>query len=128
MPKKRQSTAETLSVEQKAFLHPAGDRLSRTTKHDSVAETADRRVSTFPTAGKSRREPTEQTRHSPAPVLCRRGQVLQSVSLRLRPEVARALRKAAAHRSVDYEEPFTQQGIAEQAIARWLEDRGFGLE
>lgn len=58
----------------------------------------------------------------------RRGQALQSVSLRLRPGVARALRKVAGERAVDYEEPFTQQGIAEEAIAKWLENHGYPVE
>ena len=58
----------------------------------------------------------------------RRGVTLQSVTLRFPPSVVRSLRKAACERSVDYEEPFTQQDIAEVAIRGWLEDHGYLAE
>ncbi|HUU95641.1 MAG TPA: hypothetical protein VM487_07865 [Phycisphaerae bacterium] len=76
----------------------------------------------------STRQPRKPDSTPTVPLPSRRGQVLHSVSLRLQPGAVRALRKAAGERSVDYEEPFTQQGIAEEAITRWLEDRGYSVE
>ncbi|MFH1417343.1 MAG: hypothetical protein ABII12_03545 [Planctomycetota bacterium] len=77
---------------------------------------------TTSTRQSGRPEPSPQIR-----LPSRRGQALQSVSLRFHPGVVRALRKAAGERSVDYEEPFTQQGIAEEAITRWLEGKGYSV-
>ncbi len=76
----------------------------------------------------STRQPRRPERSPEVRLPLRRGQALQSVSLRFHPGVVRALRKAAGERSVDYEEPFTQQGIAEEAITRWLEDQGYSVE
>lgn len=57
-----------------------------------------------------------------------RGRALRSVTLRMNPSLVRALRRAASERSLDFVEPFTQQAIAESALARWLQDEGYRLD
>ena len=128
MAKKRQSTTDTLTAEQNVFLHPDSNRLPRSTTQAPASRPDTPKVVKMPKHRTSTRQPR---RPEPRPQVCipsRRGQTLQSVSLRLHPGVVRALRKAAGERSVDYEEPFTQQGIAEEAIRRWLEDRAYSVE
>ena len=49
---------------------------------------------------------------------------LRSVTLRLTPDVAEHLRRASIKRSLDYEEPFTQQAITESALRDWLASHG----
>ena len=128
MGKKRQSTTETLTAEQRAFLHADRDeRPSLTTQTPAASPDATRVVKT-PKQTTSKHQPRKPEPRSQTCLPSRRGQVLQSVSLRLHPGIVRALRMAASERSVDYEEPFTQQGIAEEAITRWLEDQGYSTE
>lgn len=57
-------------------------------------------------------------------VTAKRGLALHSVTLRLSPAVVRALRRAAAERSLDYVEPFSQQAIVEAALREWLARNG----
>ena len=47
------------------------------------------------------------------------------VTVRLRPELAGALKRASLERELAGEEPFTQQEIVEQALEPWLRDEGF---
>ncbi len=47
------------------------------------------------------------------------------VTIRLRPEIAGALKRASLERELDGEELFTQQDIVEQALEPWLQQNGF---
>jgi hypothetical protein len=47
------------------------------------------------------------------------------VTIRLRPEVAGALKRASLERQLGGEELFTQQEIVEQALEPWLRDEGY---
>jgi hypothetical protein len=110
MPGTRRSVVETLSAEQKAFL--------------SGSECSDAgRASHGPIGADTPKATSEQC--PPSPTGQRRGEPLRSVTLRLRPDVVSALRRAAAERSLRYDEPFTQQAIAEAALAAWLSKLGY---
>ncbi len=47
---------------------------------------------------------------------------LVNLSVRIKPALARSLRLAAAERSVDRIEPYTQQAIVAEALAQWLKE------
>jgi hypothetical protein len=47
------------------------------------------------------------------------------VTVRLRPELAGALKRASLERQLAGEEPFSQQDIVEQAIEPWLRSNGY---
>ena len=47
------------------------------------------------------------------------------VTIRLKPEIAGALKRASLERELDGEEVFTQQDLVEQALAPWLRQVGF---
>ena len=47
------------------------------------------------------------------------------VTIRLRPEIAGALKRASLERQLSGEEPFTQQDIVEQALEPWLREEGY---
>lgn len=47
------------------------------------------------------------------------------VTVRLRPEIASALKRASLERQLAGEEVYTQQDIVEEAITPWLKSRGF---
>ena len=49
----------------------------------------------------------------------------QSVTLRLPLALVHVLRRAAAERSLEYAEPFTQQAIVESALLEWLRSAGY---
>ena len=49
----------------------------------------------------------------------------QSVTLRLSPEVARALAFASSARKLNREQPWSQQDITDDALRLWLEDNGY---
>lgn len=57
----------------------------------------------------------------------KRGLALHSVTLRLSTAAVRALRRVAAERSLDYEEPYSQQAIVEAALREWLTRNGIAL-
>lgn len=48
------------------------------------------------------------------------------MTLRLPLPLVYSLRRAAAERSLDYVEPFTQQAIVESALSEWLRSAGYG--
>lgn len=50
---------------------------------------------------------------------------LVSLTYRFRPEIATALRRAAAERKRSGQAPCTQQHIVEDALVRWLRDHGY---
>jgi hypothetical protein len=47
------------------------------------------------------------------------------VTVRLRPEIAGALKRASLERQLAGEELYTQQDIVEQALEPWLRDKGY---
>jgi hypothetical protein len=47
------------------------------------------------------------------------------VTIRLRPEIAGALKRASLERQLAGEELFTQQDIVEQALEPWLREEGY---
>lgn len=47
------------------------------------------------------------------------------VTVRLRPEIAGALKRASLERQLAGEELYTQQDIVEQALEPWLRDQGY---
>jgi len=47
------------------------------------------------------------------------------VTVRLRPELAVALKRASLERQLAGEELFTQQEIVEQALEPWLREEGY---
>ncbi|WP_345327660.1 hypothetical protein [Novipirellula rosea] len=47
------------------------------------------------------------------------------VTVRLRPEVAGALKRASLERELEGEQVFTQQDLVEQALEPWLKENGF---
>jgi hypothetical protein len=47
------------------------------------------------------------------------------LTIRFRPRIAGALKQAALERELAYKKPFTQQGIAEEALEMWLREAGF---
>lgn len=52
----------------------------------------------------------------------------QSVSVRLSEPLARVLRRASMERSLDYIEPFSQQGIVEAALWDWFQSNGYDID
>lgn len=111
MSANRQSALDRLNAEERAFL--------------GFTVSPDSHSVAIPTAPKS--GPASATSSPPKPTTAnlRRGQSLRSVTLRLTPETADALRRAAAERCLEYDEPFTQQSIAEAALCGWLGQRGY---
>ncbi|MGD8450892.1 MAG: hypothetical protein PVJ57_03660 [Phycisphaerae bacterium] len=112
MPNARRSALEQLSAEQREFLNDADGR---------------RAPSVTLTAGTQIRSAEAAPCHiGAAPTVANvHGQSLRSVTLRLTPATADALRRAAAQRGLRYEHPFTQQSIAEAAIRAWLARQGY---
>ncbi|MDZ4852075.1 MAG: hypothetical protein SGI77_22535 [Pirellulaceae bacterium] len=47
------------------------------------------------------------------------------VTIRLRPEIAGALKRASLERELDGEDVFTQQDLVENALEPWLKENGF---
>ena len=47
------------------------------------------------------------------------------ITVRLRPDIAGALKRASLERELDGEEVFTQQDLVEQALEPWLRREGF---
>jgi hypothetical protein len=47
------------------------------------------------------------------------------VTVRLRPEIAGALKRASLERQLAGEAPFTQQDLVEQALEPWLRTEGY---
>lgn len=47
------------------------------------------------------------------------------VTVRLRPEIAGALKRASLERQLEGEEVFTVQDLVEQALEPWLQDQGY---
>lgn len=73
-----------------------------------------------------RAEPKSQGRISRKPKPSKVQPVgLIPVTVRLRPEVAGALKRASLERQLTGEELFTQQEIVEQALEPWLRDEGY---
>ncbi len=114
MPTQRRSTLDALSAEQQAFLRretsPAGIVESCPPKQHSAAHSG----------AASRAGGNDHKRSRPM-----RGEPLRSVTLRLDPQVADALRRASSQRAIEYQEPYTQQAIADAALRDWLCRAGY---
>ena len=119
MSKNRRSTLAALTAEQQAFLRPqpAPFRAPHQTSclHDRPRPD---RATEGRGAGIA----------GPAAARKCRAQPLRSTTLRLTPELATLLRRASVERSLEYEEPFTQQGITEAALRDWLAAHGYPIE
>ena len=106
MPNKRKTSWESLTTDQQAFL------IGSTTSSDEPVQRSVRRdeavLRPSPAAD-------EATSHAPR----------QPVTLRLPLPLVRALRRAAAERSLDYDQPYTQQAIVESALDHWLRSAGY---
>lgn len=130
----RLNAVEILSQEQRCFLHGSDPDENEKTPNAKTKRGNRRREATVPGhIGRSAAQPDEQVRRTRTmaarqPAQSARGMALQSVTLRLNPQIARALRRAASERALDYVEPFTQQAIAEAAFLRWLTDEGYTIE
>ena len=130
----RLNAVEILSAEQRSFLHGSDPEENENTANAKAKRANRRGDATAPgNTARSVAHPDEQVRKTRimtaqklAPVA--RGMALQSVTLRLNPQIARALRRAACERALDYVEPFTQQAIAETALLRWLSDEGYATK
>ena len=127
----RLNAVEILSAEQRSFMHGTQPHEKQKTAN-AKKKTATRKKTARKTAAAAAcpdgqvRGTRIMTAQKLAPVA--RGMALQSVTLRLNPQIARALRRAACERALDYVEPFTQQVIAEAALLRWLSDEGYAIQ
>lgn len=123
MPAQRRSTLVALTSEQETFLKPPDVQ---------VLDPDNTVAAAFAT---SKQPPMEQApqrfaparKSRPASPAAKRGLALHSVTLRLSPAVVHAMRRAAAERSLDYVEPFSQQAIVESALREWLSRNGFAV-
>ncbi len=111
MPKNRRSVLATLTAEQEAFLRPEPEQRDVPAPNASHLPERETRVD-------------DAVRKEANTASTNRARPLRSVTLRLNPDVAVLLRRASIERSLDYEEPFTQQGITEHALRDWLASHG----
>lgn len=114
MQQQRRSALATLSMEEQQFLEngqleQGGGRLTEARPEPEI-----HRSSSIPTIDIS-------TSHART----HRATSLRSVTLRLHPEIAATLRRASIERSLDYDDPYTQQAIAEQALREWFTSNGY---
>ena len=112
MPKNRRSTLATLTAEQETFLRPA-QKPPEFMRPDPAPTPEPRARVDVPAGRETSAVPTGHARP------------LRSVTLRLTPDVAALLRRASIERSLEYQEPFTQQRITEDALRNWLSTRGY---
>jgi len=56
-----------------------------------------------------------------------KGGATQSVTIRLSRSSALALRRVSIQRSLDYQEPYSQQAIVEAALTAWLTHNGYSI-
>ena len=107
MPKNRRNALATLTAEQEAFLRPE----PKLRDVPALSVSRSREPQTRVDVAVTKEANTASTN---------RARSLRSVTLRLTPDVAEHLRRASIKRSLDYEEPFTQQAITESALRDWL--------
>ena len=128
MPHERRSTLDSLTAEQEEFL--AGSPVPAAKSFDRPAARAlnlappvppERHRASTVSAGDSRSE------ENGPPAVSGRPRAVRSITVRLRPDTAQALRKACAERGIDYIEPFTQQDIVEVALVEWLRANGYSI-
>jgi hypothetical protein len=74
-------------------------------------------VPDFIAAKSARQKPKKPNRFQPVGLI--------PVTVRLRPEIAGALKRASLERELAGEEMFTQQAIVEEALEPWLASEGF---
>ena len=113
MPGNRRTALMTLSAEERSFLKQEPAHEPELTVHETDRKDV-RGV-----------EKSFVPRANGANGSSGRAASLRSVTLRLHPDVAALLRRAAIERSLEYDEPYTQQGIAEQALRDWLTGKGY---
>ncbi len=90
------------------------------TKVQAVGESAEPSLQSTVTVSQSQRTAQKAKRKSrTVPV------GLIPVTVRLRPEVAGALKRASLERELDGEHLFTQQDLVENALEPWLKKNGF---
>ena len=133
MQEKRQTSRETLTGEQRAFLHPEIPIASPPALDVDTVAMGSSKFAVVPAnhaTPKLRAHSSNlygNTRRSVS--LPRRDRYpMQSVTLRLSALVAHGLRQASIERSLEYQEPYTQQAIAEAALSAWLERNGYVVE
>lgn len=119
MPEHRRSALATLTAEQQAFLkNEKSEALEVALPLNGIAD--------------PKTPPDESlgvTAMSASPMSpSERSRSLRSVTLRLHPEIAAQLRRVSIERSLDYEVPYTQQAIVEDALRNWLEAHGYTAE
>ena len=130
----RCNAVEILSSEQRSFLRGSDSDETERTANAKTKRGNRRREAINPgnmtrsAGGRSERVHTPRNIVASQPASLARGMARRSVTLRLDPQVVRALRRAASERALDYVEPFTQQAIAETAVLRWLTDEGYDIE
>lgn len=116
MSQQRRKSVDTLTSEQREFLG-AGVNVARTRTEAGPPR---------PPIGTTRTEQltrpgTESDSNTALITRSRRTRAARHpVTLRLSSDVAEELRQVSAIRSINYEEPWSQQGIVEDALRRWL--------
>ena len=75
----------------------------------------------LPSPAKRTARPAAPKRSDPSPLLAT---LLVPVTVRLRPEIASALKRASLQRQLNGVETFTQQDIVEEALSPWLRAEG----
>ena len=133
MPTARRTAIETLTNEEKSFLFPSIQPAALPSDSESNGRPTEPNRPRVRRAAKSTSHESPKTRssHLPSPsrkVKASRVTARQSVSVRLSEPLARVLRRASIERSLEYIEPFSQQGIVEAALSDWLRGNGYSID
>lgn len=105
-------TVRAFVTQQEKAERPVSTPLAEPTESQPVA--IDEPKSDSPKKAKPKRKPT---RLQPVGLI--------PVTVRLRPEVAGALKRASLERQLDGEEVFSQQDLVESALEPWLREEGY---
>ena len=97
--------------------------LNSITRNDSAGEEKERDAARVPSTIK--RPPESLTRSPKIKPTPFQPVGLIPVTIRLRPEIAGALKRASLVRQLNGEEVFTQQELVESALEPWLVDEGY---
>ena len=113
------------AVNQYAGADPEQVRAFITQESKPVASIVKDEAETKPTA-----EPERELHATPRKLAKRKPSKLQPVGLipvtiRMRPEIAGALKRASLERQLNGEETYTQQELVESALEPWLEGEGY---
>lgn len=131
MPTARRTAIETLTNEEKSFLFPSLQPVASPSDSDGNGRPTEPNLPRVRRAAKSTSHESPKTR-SRLPSPSRKEKALrvtarQSVSVRLSESLARVLRRTSMERSLEYIEPFSQQGIVEAALSDWLQSNGYSV-